>query len=136
MHWIECKRHESIYYDSSVHKICPICANHILGVAFASFVLIAGKELKYAKAVHNWIDLILDSLSVTAEKKSEVVSKREVAFKNMNEISDDIGEMYDSVTDYSKRNDLKTVLVDSMQTFSKGEAEVRRKGIDKDGTNV
>ena len=70
------------------------------------------------------------------QTKSEVVSKREEAFKNMNEISDDIGEMYDSVTDYSKRNDLKTVLVDSMQTFSKGEAEVRRKGIDKDGTNV
>ena len=116
MSWIECKKHESIYYDSSVHKRCPVCANDVLNIALAIWMLVGRTELKYIRSLHDWIGLALDSIRTTSEPKPEVVSKRDAEYAKMNELVGVINECYDLLSEHKAKNDWEGILSDFLKS--------------------
>jgi len=112
MTWIECTKHESIFYDSSENKRCPSCDRDVLRLTAIGWMFLDEEDFEFGDAVLEWIQLGLQAIRATGEMEKEVASKRDTAFQKVKEIQNRTREERKKVLSYMKNYDIFSILKD------------------------
>jgi hypothetical protein len=107
MPWIECEKHPSVYYDSTVHKKCPACLNDALRETAKSFAIFAFDNYRYASLLLDWFGFGLEVLSPTSMTKEEASGKRELAHRKILELRETISLELKEILDLCENSEFK-----------------------------
>ncbi len=107
---IECSKHTSVYYNSSVHKKCPACTTEILKQTVARLAGLAIDNHHYGTALLRWFRRELEAISPSLLTKEEAVAQKESAYAKANELSQRITTDGQDLLDYWEKNGLKEIL--------------------------
>jgi len=112
MHWKECKKHQSIYYDSAVHKRCPVCVNKLLQTALFKWGMVELKQFCFGYAILKWNGHFLHALkpSTSQEQKSKSDAEAETAYAKAREIQKTIVSERKELVDFIIREDILLLL--------------------------
>lgn len=114
MTWSACPSHNSVYFDSSVHKICPACQNDKFAKALKMSYHLHLQWVDLAIALLEWQGLSLDSLSYPlADKNREnVFSKKAEAYERAKHILTDTSIRNHELLNFLEKNNLREFLRD------------------------
>ena len=105
MNWIECKKHPSIYYDSSVYERCPSCVNEVLGTALFKWAMVDMENLFFENALLKWHELSLHAMNraLTQQEKAKSDVEADTAYAKTREIQKTITAEYTELVGYIMR---------------------------------